>query len=260
MKFAKKEEHFELRCFNCKQSYNIDDYGKFYQCAKCGNLLEIHMISNYSSGVKQERQGLWKYIDRIPLWDDKNIVSIPEGWTSFVECRNAAKILGLRSFFVKFEGLNPTGSFKDRGMTVGVSKAIEQGYKTTMCASTGNTSASLAAYSSRAGIKCIVLVPKGKIAMGKIAQAIAYGAEIYQVEGNFDDSLRVAREICEKDSKILLLNSLNPFRIEGQKTVAFEIAEQLGRVPDYVVLPVGNGGNISAAWKGFNEISEFGIE
>ena len=259
MKFAKKEEHFELRCFNCKQSYNIDDYGKFYQCAKCGNLLEIQMISNYSSGVKQERQGLWKYIDRIPLWDDKNIVSIPEGWTSFVECRNAAKILGLRSFFVKFEGLNPTGSFKDRGMTVGVSKAIEQGYKTTMCASTGNTSASLAAYSSRAGIKCIVLVPKGKIAMGKIAQAIAYGAEIYQVEGNFDDSLRVAREICEKDSKILLLNSLNPFRIEGQKTVAFEIAEQLGHMPDYVVLPVGNGGNISAAWKGFNEISEFGI-
>jgi len=261
MKFAGKEEHFELRCFGCKQTYNIDDYGKFYQCAKCGNLLEILIISKYSSKAKQLRQGLWKYIDHIPLWDDKNIISIPEGWTSFVECRNAAKILGLKSFFVKFEGLNPTGSFKDRGMTVGVSKAIEQGYKSTMCASTGNTSASLAAYSSRAGIKCIVLVPKGKIAMGKIAQAIAYGAEIYQVEGNFDDSLRVAREICEKDSKILLLNSLNPFRIEGQKTVAFEIAEQLGgRMPDYVVLPVGNGGNISAAWKGFKELSESGIE
>jgi len=260
MKFAGKEEHFELRCFGCKQTYNIDDYGKFYQCAKCGNLLEIRIISKYSSKAKQLRQGLWKYIDSIPLWDDKNIVSIPEGWTSFVECRNAAKILGLKSFFVKFEGLNPTGSFKDRGMTVGVSKAIEQRYKSTMCASTGNTSASLAAYSSRAGIKCIVLVPKGKIAMGKIAQAIAYGAEIYQVEGNFDDSLRVAREICEKDSKILLLNSLNPFRIEGQKTVAFEIVEQLGSMPDYVVLPVGNGGNISAAWKGFKEVSEFGIE
>ncbi|MDG6999466.1 MAG: threonine synthase, partial [Nitrososphaerota archaeon] len=142
----------------------------------------------------------------------------------------------------------------------GVSKAIEQGYKSTMCASTGNTSASLSAYSSRAGIKCIVLVPKNKIALGKIAQAIAYGAEIYQVEGNFDDSLRIARELCENDNRMLLLNSLNPFRIEGQKTVAFEIIEQLGRVPDHVVLPVGNGGNIAAAWKGFKELFEDGVQ
>jgi threonine synthase len=260
MEFPKKKEHFELRCFGCKTIYEIDDYGKFYHCAKCGNLLEIHKVSNYSSGVKQKRHGVWRYIDLIPLWDEKNIISLSEGWTNLVECRNVAKIFGFKSLFVKFEGLNPTGSFKDRGMTVGVSKAIEQGYKSTMCASTGNTSASLGAYSSRAGIRCIVLIPKGKIALGKIAQAIAYGAEIYQVEGNFDDSLRVASEICEKDNKILLLNSLNPFRIEGQKTVAFEIVEQLGRVPDYVVLPVGNGGNISAAWKGFKELFDDGIE
>ena len=154
------------------------------------------------------------------------------------------------------KGLNPTGSFKDRGMTVGVSKAKELGYKIAMCASTGNTSASLAAYAAKAQMKCIVLVPKGKIALGKMAQAIAYGAEIYQVDGNFDDSLRVASEICERDNKILLLNSLNPFRIEGQKTVSFEIVEQLGSIPDFVVLPVGNGGNISAVWKGFSEIFE----
>lgn len=260
MEFPKKKEHFELRCFACKSKYNIDDYGKFYYCAKCGNLLEIHKISNYSSGTKQKRQGVWRYIDLIPLWDERNIISLSEGWTSLVECRSVAKILGLKSLSVKFEGLNPTGSFKDRGMTVGVSKAVEQGYKSTMCASTGNTSASLGAYSSRAGVRCIVLIPKGKIALGKIAQAIAYGAEIFQVEGNFDDALKVAGEICEKDNRILLLNSLNPFRIEGQKTVAFEIAEQLGRVPDYVVLPVGNGGNISAAWKGFNELFDDGIE
>ena len=260
VQFAGKKEHFELRCFGCRTKYPIDDYGKFYQCAECGNLLEIVRLSRYSSDSGQRRPGVWKYIDLIPLWDEKNIVSLSEGWTNLVECRSLAEFLGLGSLYVKFEGLNPTGSFKDRGMTVGVSKAVEQGYKSTMCASTGNTSASLSAYSSRAGIKCIVLVPKNKIALGKIAQAIAYGAEIYQVEGNFDDSLRIARELCEKDNKILLLNSLNPFRIEGQKTVAFEIIEQLGRVPDHVVLPVGNGGNIAATWKGFKELFEDGVK
>lgn len=258
--FTGKKEHFELRCFGCRTRYNIDDYGKFYQCSKCGNLLEIVRLSRFSSGAGRNRSGVWKYIDLIPLWEEKNIISLSEGWTSLVECRTLAGILGLGSLYVKFEGLNPTGSFKDRGMTVGVSKAIEQGYKSVMCASTGNTSASLSAYSSKAGIKCIVLVPKNKIALGKIAQAIAYGAEIYQVEGNFDDSLRIARELCEKNDKILLLNSLNPFRIEGQKTVAFEIIEQLGRVPDHVVLPVGNGGNIAATWKGFKELFEDGVK
>lgn len=257
-----KKEHYALRCFACKESYDIDGYGKFYHCAKCGNLLEVKRISSFSSnGWKSHKQGVWKYFDLIPLWDAKNIVSLSEGGTTLVECRNLANIFGVRSLYVKFEGLNPTGSFKDRGMTVGVSKAVELGYRSAMCASTGNTSASLAAYSARAGLRCIVLIPKGKIAMGKIAQAIAYGAEIYQVEGNFDDSLRVATEICEKDNKILLLNSLNPFRIEGQKTVSFEIVEQLGgRVPDYVILPVGNGGNITALWKGFSEVFENGLE
>jgi threonine synthase len=241
----------------------VDNYGKFYKCTKCGNLLEVRRVSSISNKPVQTtsgRVGVWKYFDLIPLWSEKNIVSLSEGGTALLECRNLAEIFGLRSLFVKFEGLNPSGSFKDRGMTVGVSKAVELNYKNAMCASTGNTSASLAAYTAKAGMKCIVLVPKGKIAMGKMAQAIAYGAEIYQVDGNFDDSLRVASEICERDTKTLLLNSLNPFRIEGQKTVSFEIVEQLkGKVPDYVVLPVGNGGNITAAWKGFSEIFENGL-
>src|SRR5579875_3485490 len=261
-----KKEHYTLRCFGCKAIYNIDDYGKFYRCKKCGNLLEVKrdtfwLREDTAKSRTRLSHGVWRYFDLIPLWEESNIVSLNEGGTNLIECKNIARRFGVRSLYVKFEGLNPTGSFKDRGMTVGVSKAVELGYKSVMCASTGNTSASLAAYSARAHLKCIVLVPKGKIAMGKIAQAIAYGAEIYQVEGNFDDSLNMASKICERDSKILLLNSLNPFRIEGQKTVSFEMVEQLGGiVPDHVILPVGNGGNITAVWKGFQEIFEIGLE
>jgi threonine synthase len=254
-----KRDNFVLRCFSCKREYNIDDYGKFYRCENCGNLLEVIHVdgSRTSAHNKGKLPGVWKYTELIPVWNERNIISLNEGGTPLVECRNLAQSFGLASLYIKFEGLNPTGSFKDRGMTVGVSKAVELGYSSAMCASTGNTSASLAAYSARAGLKCVVLIPKGKIAMGKIAQAIAYGAEIFQVEGNFDDCLRVASEICEQNQKMLLLNSLNPFRIEGQKTVSFEIADQLGgEVPDFVILPVGNGGNISAVWKGFSEIFE----
>ena len=260
----KKKDGYILRCFSCKTEYEVDDYGKFYKCAKCGNLVEVKRVSGISGGVEYASgsgTGVWKYFDLFPLWSQKNIVSLSEGGTTLFYCRNLAEHFGFSSLYVKFEGLNPTGSFKDRGMTVGVSKAVELNFKSAMCASTGNTSASLAAYSAKAGMRCIVLVPKGKIAMGKMAQAVAYGAEIFQVDGNFDDSLRVASEICERDRKILLLNSLNPFRIEGQKTVSFEIVEQLGgKIPEYVVLPVGNGGNITAAWKGFSEIFEDGLQ
>ena len=261
-----KKELFVLRCFSCKQTYEIDDYGKFYYCKKCGDLLEIKLIGKaiYNSGRSHSEtkgpapsRGVWKYFGMIPIWKETNIISLQEGETVLLDCGRLAKVLDLKSLFVKFDGQNPTGSFKDRGMTVGVSKAKEVGFKRVICASTGNTSASLAAYSARANLDCTVLIPKGKIALGKIAQAIAYGAEIVQVEGNFDDCLRMAREISEESQEILLLNSLNPFRIEGQKTAAFEITEQLGFVPDNLVLPMGNGGNISSLWKGFNEIAEF---
>jgi threonine synthase len=255
---GRKRNQFLLRCFSCKTEYNIDDYGKLYHCQKCGNLLEVKQLSSDKVALSPNLPGIWKYFDLLPLWSDESIVSLSEGGTPLLRCKNLGRKLGIESLYVKFEGLNPTGSFKDRGMTVGISKAKELGYQRTMCASTGNTSASLAAYAAKAQMRCIVLVPKGKIAMGKMAQAIAYGAEIFQVDGNFDDSLRVATEICEKDNKTLLLNSLNPFRIEGQKTVSFEIVEQLGLVPDAIVLPVGNGGNISAVWKGFSELFEDG--
>ncbi len=257
----RKRDNFSLQCFFCKTEYKIDDYGKFYRCQKCGNLLEVVLRPGSRKwSISGKLPGIWKYMDVLPLWNSANIISLSEGGTPLVECRNLARKLGLKALYVKFEGLNPTGSFKDRGMTVGISKAKELGYQKTMCASTGNTSASLAAYAAKAQMRCIVLVPKGKVAMGKMAQAIAYGAEIFQVDGNFDDSLRVASEICEKDNTTLLLNSLNPFRIEGQKTVSFEIVEQLGgRVPDALILPVGNGGNISAAWKGFTELSDLGM-
>jgi threonine synthase len=258
-----KKELFTLRCFSCRQTYEIDDYGKFYYCKKCGDLLEVKLVKEgvskfWKGRASSDRLEVWKYFPVIPIWHEENIVSLNEGGTIVIECRNLSRILGFKkSLFVKFEGQNPTGSFKDRGMTVGVSKAKEVGFKRVICASTGNTSASLAAYSARANINCTVLIPKGKIALGKIAQAIAYGADIVQVEGNFDDCLKIAREISEESHEILLLNSLNPFRIEGQKTAAFEIVEELGFVPENIVLPVGNGGNISSLWKGFNEITEF---
>ncbi len=267
-----KRRSFTLSCFICNSSFEIDDYGSFYYCKKCGGVLEIRITkSNDLSSLGDERRlstgaktlsrlhssrGVWKYSDLIPVWHETNVVSMPEGETPLVECRNLARALGFKSLYVKFEGLNPTGSFKDRGMTVGVSKANELGFKKLICASTGNTSASLAAYSAKANLKCIVLIPKGKIALGKVAQAVAYGAEIFQVEGNFDECLRMATEIAEQGREILLLNSVNPFRIEGQKTAAFEITEQLGFVPDNVILPVGNGGNISSLWKGFKEINQ----
>lgn len=193
----------------------------------------------------------------MPLWNPENIVSMQEGGTPLVRCGNIAAMLGLTALYVKFEGLNPTGSFKDRGMTMGVSKAKELGFKRVICASTGNTSASLAAYSAKSGLECTVLVPKGKIALGKVAQALAYGARMVQLDGNFDDCLRVATEYCERDREALLLNSLNPFRIEGQKTTAFEIVEELGAPPGSVLLPMGNGGNIASIWKGFKEVGEF---
>jgi threonine synthase len=168
--------------------------------------------------------------------------------------------MGLRHLWAKDEGQNPTGSFKDRGMTVAITREVEIGAKTVLCASTGNTSASMAAYAARAGLKAVVLIPKGKIAKGKLLQAVVHGAKIVPVSGNFDKALERARNLARRRSDLYLVNSLNPYRIEGQKTLSFEVWEQLGRkVPDAVFVPVGNAGNISAIWKGFRELKEIKI-
>lgn len=180
-------------------------------------------------------------------------VTLLEGNTPLIPApRLAAEIAPRFELFLKYEGLNPTGSFKDRGMTAAITQAAFEGAKTTICASTGNTAASAAAYSARAGLRCIVLVPQGKVAAGKIAGALAYGAEVIAINGSFDDALSMVREISEK-RPIALVNSINPYRLEGQKTAAFEICDGLGRAPEWLCLPVGNAGNISAYWMGFKE-------
>ena len=252
-----------LKCIECGTTYGIDEI--IYKCGKCDGILEvvtdIEELRNKISTDKWKGTSLsvWRYIDFLPIKDKINIVTLNEGGTGLHRCKRLAEKIGLKKLFIKFEGENPTGSFKDRGMTVGISKARELGVSTVICASTGNTSASLAAYAAKAGMQCIVLVPAGKIGVGKLAQAMAHGARLVQVKGNFDDSLDMVFKICERNNQIYLLNSINPFRIEGQKTIAFEVTEQLGISPDCMVMPVGNAGNISAAWKGFNEFEAVGL-
>ncbi|MHB9023396.1 MAG: threonine synthase [Armatimonadota bacterium] len=198
------------------------------------------------------------YREYLPVSEQTPVVTLHEGNTPLIPVDNLRAKLGLaQRIYVKFEGLNPTGSFKDRGMTMAISKAKEAGSQAVMCASTGNTSASAAAYAARAGMRCIVLIPNGNIALGKLSQAMIHGAAVLAIEGNFDDALRFVREITER-YPITLVNSLNPFRIEGQKTASFEIIDALGDAPTYHVLPVGNAGNITAYWKGYKEYSAAG--
>lgn len=200
-------------------------------------------------------QGLIKqYSEYLPVTENTPALTLLEGNTPLLKCENLSKELGIE-LYVKYEGANPTGSFKDRGMVMAVAKAIEDGSDTIICASTGNTSAAAAAYAARAGLRCIVIIPDGKIAMGKLAQAVMYGAEIVAIDGNFDHALKIVRSISEK-SPITLVNSVNPYRIEGQKTAAFEVCDVLGDAPDVLVIPVGNAGNITAYWKGFKEYHE----
>ncbi len=194
-----------------------------------------------------------KYRDRLPVTASTPVISLGEGNTPLIELRNLPAILGTDvQMFVKFEGLNPTGSFKDRGMTMAVTKAVEAGSKAIICASTGNTSAAAAAYAARAGIGCFVLIPEGKIALGKLAQAMMHGSTVIQIQGNFDDGMRLVQELSS-DMPVALVNSVNPYRLQGQKTISFEIIEALGDAPDYHVLPVGNAGNISGHWMGYSE-------
>lgn len=191
------------------------------------------------------------YKSYLPINDNTPKLTLHEGNTPLIRADRLSEELGLDLYF-KYEGLNPTGSFKDRGMVMAVAKAVEERSRTIMCASTGNTSAAAAAYAARAGLNCIVLIPNNNIALGKLAQAMIYGAKIIAIEGNFDRALEIVREITAKHP-ITLVNSVNPYRIEGQKTAAFEVCDQLGKAPDVLAIPVGNAGNISAYWKGFKE-------
>ena len=200
---------------------------------------------------------LFKYKDLLPITPKTPLFSIGEGDTPLVKGDGLAKEVGCGELYLKLEGCNPTGSFKDRGMVVAVAKALEAGSKAIMCASTGNTSASAAAYAAYCGLTAIIVVPEGKIALGKLAQAIVYGAKILTIDGNFDRALNIVRTLTEKHP-VTLVNSLNPHRIEGQKTAAFEIIDFLGEVPDYLFIPVGNAGNITAYWKGFVEYHQAG--
>jgi len=198
-----------------------------------------------------------EYRDRLPVTDKTPVVSLREGGTPLVYACTLSEMTGCE-VWLKFEGANPTGSFKDRGMTMAISVAAERGSKAVICASTGNTSASAAAYATKAGMTCGVLVPQGKIAMGKLAQAVVHGATILQLDGNFDDCLDIARDLAE-NYPVELVNSVNPVRIEGQKTASFEIVDLLGRAPDIHALPVGNAGNITAYWRGYTEYARDGI-
>jgi threonine synthase len=197
-----------------------------------------------------------EYWDYLPVKKEENIITLLEGNTPLISSsRIKREIVSGIDLYFKYEGINPTGSFKDRGMTVAVSMAKETGSKAVICASTGNTSASAAAYAARAGMKAYVLIPEGKIALGKLSQAMVHGAQVIQIDGNFDEALHIVREISETEP-ITLVNSLNPYRIEGQKTAAFEIIDSLGFAPTYHCLPVGNAGNITAYWKGYKEYWE----
>jgi len=199
-------------------------------------------------------QGLIKrYQSRLPVNDETPVISLNEGDTPLIELINIPALIGRDvTIYAKYEGLNPTASFKDRGMTMAVSKAAEKGAKAIVCASTGNTSAAAAAYAARAGMTAFVLIPEGKIPMGKLAQAIAHGAVVLQIRGNFDDGMRLVKEVAG-EAPVEIVNSINPYRLQGQKTGAFEIVEALGRAPDYHCIPVGNAGNISGYWIGFSE-------
>jgi threonine synthase len=258
----KRERAHFFKCPSCSSRFKPS---QTYTCPHCGDLVHIEydyclVKGKFASALAEPGQiSVWRYADLLPV-SRANAVTIGEGGTGLPRSKRLAQRIHVRDLFFKNEGQNPTGSFKDRGMTVAITRAVEIGSKSVLCASTGNTSASMAAYAAKAGLKAQVLIPKGKIAKGKLLQAIVHGARITEVDGNFDRALEKARRIAEKKNSVYLANSVNPYRIEGQKTVAFEIWEQLGRkIPDCVFVPVGNAGNISAIWKGFKELTRLKI-
>ncbi|WP_455644719.1 threonine synthase [Methanosphaera sp.] len=245
-----------IRCISCGEEY--EDNEIIYTCKKCESILEVETnVDGISRDTfENRRDNIWKYKEFLPV-NAENRVSLDEGGTPFCKCEKIGEELGV-DLYVKVEGSNPTGSFKDRGMSVGTTKAIDLGVDMVGCASTGNTSASLSAYAARAGLKCAVVLPSGKVALGKLAQAMFHGAKVFAIDGNFDDALETITELA-LDGELYLLNSINPFRLEGQKTIGFEVVHDLGwQSPDRIILPVGNAGNISAIWKGITEFREAG--
>src|SRR2546429_2647386 len=249
---------YHLRCFNCHTQYPTQTTN--YRCEKCGGLLEVNFqISSRKTPWKKRGLSVWKYRELLPIDNDRFVTTLAEGGTGLHHCRRLGREIGLKRLSVKNEGENPTGSFKDRGMTVALSKARELGKRKVVCASTGNTAASLAAYSARAGLKCIVIVPEGKVAAGKMLQVMIHGASTFRVSGDFDEAMKAVVTLTERRKGFYLMNSLNPFRLEGQKTLAFEVCDQLDAgAPDTLVLPVGNGGNINANLEGLTQFQTLG--
>jgi threonine synthase len=249
---------YRLTCVHCGERYRPDEI--LYTCRRCGHLLAVEYDLDslrINRKVWQRRPlSVWRYRELLPVSIDP--VTLYEGGTPLYHLERIGEEIGIPKLYAKHEGMNPTGSFKDRGMTVGVSMALQLGKDTVACASTGNTSASLAAYAAKAGIPAVVLLPAGKVALGKVAQALMHGAKVISVRGNFDRALEMVQELCITHG-LYLLNSINPFRLEGQKTIGFEVIDQLSNVPDRIVLPVGNAGNISAVHKGLSELLDLGL-
>lgn len=249
---------YRLVCVNCRTSYPPDEI--IYNCRRCGHLLAVEYDMDsvtVSRSIWEKRPiSVWRYRELLPVTIGP--VTLQEGGTPLYHLHRLGAEMGLPYLYAKHEGMNPTGSFKDRGMTVGVSMAIQLKKSSVACASTGNTSASLAAYAAKAGIPAVVLLPAGKVALGKVAQALMHGAQVISIRGNFDRALEMVHELCLSHG-LYLLNSVNPFRLEGQKTIGFEAVDQLGQVPDRMVLPVGNAGNISAVHKGMMELEGLGL-
>ncbi len=249
---------YRLVCVHCGAVYAPDQI--LYNCRSCGHLLavqyDLDTISVDRNTWNQRPLSVWRYRELLPVTGEP--VTLQEGGTPLYHLKKLGEEMGLPHLYAKHEGMNPSGSFKDRGMTVGVSMAIQLGMKSVACASTGNTSASLAVYGAKAGIPAVVLLPAGKVAIGKVAQALMHGAKVISIRGNFDRALEMVHELCLSEG-IYLLNSINPYRLEGQKTIGFEVVDQLGEVPDRFVLPVGNAGNISAVYKGLLEMESLGF-
>ena len=263
---------FLQRCINCATEFDLDE--RMYVCSRCGDLLDIERVEpiaevpdklravwleRLKSRDARDRSGVWRFREFLPFAENVAVVSLGEGNTPLYDAPRCADYCGLTSLKLKHQGNNPTGSFKDTGMTVAVTQALSLQVRLVACASTGNTAASLAAYAARARLACAILVPEGQVSDAKLAQALDYGAKVLEIEGNFDVCMRVIKDLAEQSS-LYLVNSINPFRIEGQKTVAFELAEQLGwEPPDHLVVPGGNLGNSSAFGKGFRELFSHGL-